>query len=308
MDLPYVVIKRWVGGLGNNLIQLYHSIYLALKLLKAGVKYPDHDLLIGNCLPLRLSAYMAGDIVGDFFQLKEVEQLLDSTHLPPNPDKLSVFRNYIRPLLRVTESSRLNLRYVNHLVIPTSPPPLPTMEDTLVIHVRSGDVTNGVNAHPNYMQPPLSFYKKVILSSVDTVQTRAPTLAELPTRSRVKKVKIITQDMTNPTVAALKEWMPSIEVLVGRSLQADMLEVLQASHLCYGKSWLPVTLALASENVRCIHVLDNMHTADFIPSSPTCLVWHYRLTEPYIKTGEWANTPKQRRFMLTYPEDAVEKL
>lgn len=307
MDLPYVVIRRWVGGLGNNLIQLYHSIYLALKLLKAGVKYPSHELLIGNCLPLRLSAYMAGEIVGDFFQLKEVEQLLDSG-IPPNPDKLSVFRNYIRPLLRVTDIGRLHFRYVNHLVIPSSPPALPSTEDTLVIHVRSGDVTNGIYAHPNYVQPPLSFYKKVIRSSVDS-DTTAPTLAELSSsRSRVKRVKIITQDMSNPTVAALKEWMPCVEVLVGRSLQTDMLELLQASHLCYGKSWLPVTLALASENVRCIHVLDDMHTADFIPSSPTCQVCHYRLTEPYIQTGEWANTPKQRRFMLTYPEDAVEKL
>lgn len=284
----YIIVSKWVGGLGNNLVQLYHSIYLALRLLKAGVKFPGHPFLVGTYLPLRLSAYTAHDIIGEFFQVADVEKLLQAP-LPLQPSKMSVFRNFIRPLLQLQSSHRITFRYINHLVMPSTPPLLPPLKDTLVIHIRSGDITNGQNAHPNYVQPPLSFYLRVIATA------------------HQQHVIIVTQDLSNPTVCALQDNLPSVEVYWDRSLLEDTTTILRAQHLCYGKSWLPVTLALMSENVQTIHILDDMHNADFIPSSSSCHIIHYQLTQPYIPVGQWQNTDSQRMQMLTYPMDAVVK-
>lgn len=286
-----VVISKWVGGLGNNLVQLYHSIYLAQRLFKAGVKYPVHPILVGTYLPLRLSAYTPHDIIGEFFQRSDVEHLLQGT-LPKHPSKQSVFRNYIRPLLNLhpERSLLVSFRYVNHLVMPYDPPLLHPLEDTLVIHIRSGDVTNGKDAHPNYVQPPLAFYQHVIQNC------------------NSKHVIVISQDNSNPTVEALQQWMPTIQLYVNRSLYSDMVTLLQAQHLCYGKSWLPVTMALCSENVKHIHVLDDMHNSDFIPTSKGCHIHHYCLTQPYIQVGHWQNSSEQRQLMITYPQSGVMEI
>ena len=281
-----VIIEKWSGGLGNNLIQLYHAICLAFKLVKAVVQFPEHRFLIGTTLPLKLSAYTPGNVTGVFFQQHQVEFLL-KTPLPTSPTKRSIFQNYIRPLLRLQEHTLLTFRYVHHLILPMAPK-LDRL-DCLVIHIRSGDITNGTDAHPNYVQPPLSFYQRVVLDCA------------LP-------VLVVTQDNSNPCVQALKTWRPDITVYKNRSLLQDMTTLLRARHLCYGKSWLPITLALCSECVTHVSILDNIYTADFMPDSTGVIVNHYQLTQPYIPVGSWQNSPQQRKIMLDYPLQHVSKI
>jgi hypothetical protein len=141
-----IVIEKWIGRLGNNLLQL-RSAYLMAKMLNAQtVIAPEHEFF--KTVRTDSMSFVFGNIelneihqvlVGDFFPIpfKHYHKVFGERYIQDFYDEL-------KPCLTLIERSDLTDR-------------------DLVLFVRSGDIfTIDQDIIRGYGQPPLSFYKSCI--------------------------------------------------------------------------------------------------------------------------------------------------
>jgi hypothetical protein len=288
-----LILERWIGRLCNHITQLCHGIHLAEQ-THSRLAVPPHDGL----LETRGFDFTGGrpcqtTLTGDFFY-PDREPLCD-VPLGWN-ERRRILRTYIRPLL----PERL----------------FPDVgEDGLVIHIRSGDIFGKPagdveNAgrlasvpilgwlrrqwrerrafiHPNFVQPPLPFYRRVIDSRPWS------------------RVRIVAQDEKNPVIPELLRSYGSIE-FQPRDLETDISLLLAARNLAVGYGTFGVTWALLSSHLE--GIFSPLVPALFGELRPGDLdgvrVQSYRF-EGYIPHGQWKATEAQRQLMLTLAERNV---
>ena len=128
-----IYINKWVGRLGNNLIQLCNAHILAER-HECKVGYPSEGK--ANILP----------------PSPPVENVLTSSVFFSSKREASLnFPITESDLLRVSRSKINSLVRKKTIEIPP---------DVIACHVRSGDVFK-LPAHPSYVQPPLSYYLSI---------------------------------------------------------------------------------------------------------------------------------------------------
>jgi len=152
-------------------------------------------------------------------------------------------------------------------------------DDTLVIHIRSGDIFGGW-IHKNYVQPPLSFYKKIILETDSS------------------DILIVTQeDKKNPCINELVNWDPRVRVQTG-SLVRDVSAILKAKKLVIGFGSFGWMLSLLSKNLEVLFCPEIVH--DQLSSHFDNDPFHIRRYnfENYIKMGDWNCTEEQKKLMI----------
>ena len=185
------------------------------------------------------------------------------------PEKSRVLKSYLKPHIRIN----------SRLLLP----------GTLIIHIRSGDIMIGEGSHPGYVEPPLAFYQKIILSH------------------NFSHIIVVTEDHNNPTADALVKWNNQVTFSTG-VIHDDIAIILSASHLVlsYGTfSWM---LALISDTlfqlyVPCMPYCSLTWHCDDIPISAACYTF-----PGFTKSGKWHNTKAQRQRMLSYKiSDVVVK-
>lgn len=167
--------------------------------------------------------------------------------------------------------------------------------DELVIHIRSGDIfkSQGAPPHPDYGQPPLSFYRKA-------VQHAKPRI-----------VHLVYQDMCNPVIRPLKIWLREQAIPFTRrmksSLRRDVKTLLSAQTLVAGRgTFIPGVVSLGEhlKTLYCFH-------------EPLYLLGRQGVTHHVIKDRSglyvnaiqrynWKNSSEQRELMLSYPDDELE--
>ena len=106
-------------------------------------------------------------------------------------------------------------------------------DDTLVIHIRSGDVfwEDLTKLHKGYIQPPLSFYLEII------------------NKFKFKDIVIVTQDdFKNPCINELKRLMPDIRIQTSNLL--DDISIISARNLVIAHSSFSLCLGLASDKLK----------------------------------------------------------
>jgi hypothetical protein len=111
-------------------------------------------------------------------------------------------------------------------------------DDTLVIHMRSGDVfTDKLNAVKMiYIQPPLSYYLEII------------------SNFSFKDIVIVTQnDHKNPCINNLKKIIPNIRVQ-SSTLFDDISTIMSARNLVVPHSSFSICLGLASDKLKRIFI------------------------------------------------------
>lgn len=310
----HIFISVWFGGLANNIIQLAQAEYLAKRFgftlhvpahhfLKVGQKYKLHEIKpVSEQRP--------------YFPSTPSTVILDLLTEPETPlPEYGFFRRMfwrfdILPLSPNMADYRRVLRQDLFPVIPHSPDDL-IKDDTLVIHMRSGDAfwEDLTKLHKGYIQPPLSFYLEII------------------DKFEFKDIVVVTQDdFKNPCINELKRLRPEIRIQTS-DLQADISTIMSARHLAVAHSSFSLCLGLASDKLKQMFVPQfdmtnkfnytrapfwpNIYKYAFVAKTPLshfrdldCDVRLVKVSD-YVPIGAWINTPEQRSLMLSHSRNSL---
>jgi hypothetical protein len=266
-----IKVAGWVGNLGNHLIQISGAINVA-KHTASKVIFPDHDLLRLRELDFsEPSTIRCNETVsGRFFFQSDCFQWPVQYDL----DRRKLFRDYVLEDISRRSIRELIADGVRQVKAESVSP------DTLVINIRSGrDIFRPGNpAQADYMQPPLSFYKRVI------------------EEHGYDDCLIVTQaDRLNPCVDALLAWRKDIRIKTHRSVRDDLRTLLSARHLVMCHSSFSWCFALMSRNLRVLHQPETFR----ILGVPDLSIYTYHF-KGYIRPGEWTYSEAQRDAMLNH--------
>ena len=137
---------------------------------------------------------------------------------------------------------RLVDRHVSSLF---APPPLaePRPPNHVAVHIRSGDLFDRADPHPNFVQPPLAYYTTALRHFA------AP-------RTGVH-VTLVYEDEGNPVIAALRAFLDQAGVphsAASASLASDLAMLLEHRALVLGRGSFGVAVAALSKNVETLYV------------------------------------------------------
>jgi hypothetical protein len=174
----------------------------------------------------------------------------------------------------------------------------PVGDDTLVIHVRSGDIFQPGGSNTKYAQPPLSWYRHLI------------------ERSGYDDVLLVTQTRfqrggPNPVVAEIVARWPHVRV-VSRDTEHDLHTLRHARHLALSCGTFSVSAAMCSTRLARLHVphwkrVWDPNFTDAFPAGEHLGFERvgYRI-RGYEAMEHWHNTPEQRALMLRHDIDDIE--
>ncbi|HEY9619258.1 MAG TPA: hypothetical protein V6C78_02770 [Crinalium sp.] len=305
-----IYIKSWFGELGNNLIQLVHAEFLSEK-TNSSLYVPKHPLLqlesnyrfhrFTSDAPLDWGCFTSTLFLAD---LKN--QVKPSINI-----STALFRNlfYRYDFFPFNPALTDYRRIFKTKIFPLIPYRLdPSIHDeTLVIHIRSGDAFKEKGVHSAYVQPPLSFYIKVI-------ETYG-----------YKDIVIVSQaDLRNPCIEQLKHRIPTIKIQTS-SLEEDVSTILSARNLVVAFSTFSLSLAFSSPNIKQLHIpcfdvekgyWRTYFWSDFfrlnlkanrkkMNDSALDFKVDFLGIHNYVLIGGWKNSEEQRRLMIEHPLDQV---
>ena len=253
-------LSHWYGRLGNNIQQCAIGTMVAQEIGGTFKQQLDHDII----------------------------EKYETTFGSSSEEQVSKFFYWEGPYREVTLSSGFITRSISkvckefvfpHLRVPRVSVP----DDTIVIHIRSGDVFDKGVANPDqYVPNPLDFYRQ-LLDSFD-------------------KALVVTEpDEYNPVVQELKKH--SKVTVQSLTVQEDFATLLGAKHLASsGVGTFAISAALCSQNIEnfyCSDVSISEHL-NYHMLVGTDVKVHVMDLNNYIKPGEWRNTDEQRQFILDY--------
>lgn len=261
-------ITSWSGRLGNNISQLVNTIIFADYFNINKINYPSHYFFKGNHILINLNNknsnknYIKNKEYHDiFFSRKKIcekfeinEEIFDNTEI----DIYSILKNIVN-----INSSVFDLNLTSN---------------DLIIHIRSGDVYSN-NPHPGWVQPPLSFYNKVINDR------------------EWRKIYLICEDDKSPIIKPLLKKYKNI-IFKLQPLDIDILYIFQCKNICFGMGSFVPALLLFNQELNTIYYPSYCYRPliDILKYKNKKV---YELNE-YIQKGEWKNTNEQRNIMLEY--------
>jgi len=240
-------LEGWSGRLCNNLIQLTDAIYLAKK-------------------------------EGGAFELKLQHSLIRNFNVKgPNPLPRKIYdMPFYNEEIKLNERREILRKYI----LPNCRLPQLDPMDVLVIHMRGGDIIqHNPLPHSEYVQPPISFYKRVI--------------EDCP----IKNIIIITEPISNPCAKIIASMYPNCKIQIS-SVTNDITTFLRATHVCFNRTGtFGQTLALMSPNIKSAYIpeyieLGETWNVDF-------KVNKYPIAETYTQPGQWTASDEQIALMLS---------
>jgi hypothetical protein len=167
-------------------------------------------------------------------------------------------------------------------------------QDQLLIHIRSGDIfANWIN--PEYVQPPLAFYKMVI--------------ERLVASGEVRTVKLVYENKLNPVIDPLETYLSDREIqfsVQSGTIAEDVEALVNGRYLIFGLGTFGPGICRFSDHVKAVfffsqgadpgfHAISSVERAFEVVDSGG----------DYIKRGEWRNTDEQRMMMVEYPAEKL---
>jgi len=294
----HLQITGWEGRLGNNLQQLCCATFIAEK-TQSKVTYPAHKLLPNKTISF----------------LKDT-----NTTIPKHKIIRNTFFQYstscgeLLPLYNNSEQRRIFETYIRDLFSEylEKPKTLELRSSDLIIHLRSGDIYN-VKPHKLYVQDPFSYYK-VILDEVFQEM--------LNNGEKEKRIIILTEeDRRSPCMSLIESYIQKLNLdftieRIGESVNSpltyiactDLTECIQtlltAENIVMANSSFSQRLCMCNNKVKNIWV-SNLSIAEKAEKHPKINV-HFHRIKNYIKHGEWANLPKQRKLMEIHSTKDIE--
>jgi len=258
------IINFWFGRLGNNIQQLSNAIFYSQN-NNVNFSSPMHPFI--KCFSIINGK--EDDFSSRFFFYNGSQKDFECDEELLNKARRDICLKYITPNLNISFEK-------------------PFSDDTLVIHLRSGDVFIS-NPPSTYTQNPLSFYKKII--------------------KNFKKIIIVSEDNKHPLLQELlKEENVSYQ---SSSISDDFSTLIRAKHLATsGVGTFSIAAALCSINLKklyCSDIFCNEHLNPTMLLNSDIEVEMYNISN-YIKIGDWKNTVEQRKIMLEHEIKYVNTL
>ena len=263
-----LIINRWIGRFGNNVLQL-RCAYLIAKLLGANtIVAPTNEFFktsrtngIDFQFGLTEQDSTAVAIVGEFFPIpfKNYHQIFGEKNIAD-------FYNDFKGCLTLNPVAGLT-------------------ERDLVLFIRSGDIFS-INEDfiRGYGQPPLSFYEKVID-------------IEQPDR-----IYVMAEDRSSPIVDRLLAPRRQNIELVQRGMRGDFEFMLGAKKIACGTTTLiPNLLNCSNEITHCYSFENGLRSFDgtFTNTVLKDADGYYRNK---ILSNNWIHSAEQLTLMVEYPE------
>lgn len=158
-----IILEKWYGRLGNNIIELSNIIDIAL-FYKHNIQFKvSHKLFDLKIIHDYFSQYKNDKVLKNdsSFFYKQRLPFPREIYNDNNPIKI----NLLKQAFLVKDINKLD-------------------EDDVVIHIRSGDIFKGT-PHPIYTPPPLSFYEHIL------------------NKHNYRNIIILCEDRVNPVVDEL---------------------------------------------------------------------------------------------------------
>jgi hypothetical protein len=277
-SVPDLLVVARHGRFGNNIRQILYSLAVAERLgvrevvARSIPQFPHGSWEVGPNLTLthdpvlrpRRVTQPRTILAGDFFVVPRLPTPIDDVD----------YTNLGDGLVRASGLSEA--------------PPLPM--DTLVIHIRSGDVFRE-RPHHSLGQPPLSFYEKVL------------------EHSRPQNVVLVYEDALNPVIPRIQVRLKSLSIpfsVHSGDLRSDLELLLSARQLVTGNGTFGQALLVLSPHIE--RWYDFGVGKERFPTSRRLAVVSITDREgDYVAAlGRWENSPSQRNLMLKYPASNLE--
>lgn len=256
-----LIIKKWEGRLGNQIIQLKNAIQIAL-FYKENLIFPKSNFFIKNQLKFnKKNKYPIFDL-HNFFLKSKLIKIYDSHCFEKN---LNLTRNILNKLFK------LKYNLLNSLD-----------DDILVIHIRSGDIFTKYKGIKSYIVPPLIFYENIIDNNL------------------FKKIIIISEDSKNPIIQNLLDKYNKITFNI-QNLEKDIITILRARNIVLSVGSFVPGLLYLTKHTKTIYTsnyalkkLDNK----FINKNVSIKKFDY---EKYYNLQKyWKNSERNINLMLNY--------
>lgn len=256
-----VKVSHWYGRLGNNIQQCAVGHMVSELLMSQFQQCNDHEIIPKYQASF---GYSSQELSSKFFYW---EGPYKEVNLPVE----HIYRN-MRRICKTQIGPRLQL-----------PQRDPIPDDTIVIHIRSGDIFDQI--HPNghqYTPNPLDFYNELL--------------------SGFPKAIVVTEpDSNNPIVEILRQ-NPKVTVQ-STTVAEDFATLMAAKNLANsGVGTFCVAAALCSQNIQNFYCTDLKITEhlNYTMLMETDVNLYLANLKNYLKPGEWKNTEEQRNFILEY--------
>jgi hypothetical protein len=265
-------VSHWSGRLGNNIQQVANCIIAAEKYNTDFNQTLDHDIIS------KFSVNFGSNHVNQSGRFYAWEALVHCEHgCYEGSNEIGVGVEHIyRNMRRVCKRIAPNLKL---------PKKDPIGEDTIVMHLRSGDNYHRVfNPPTNYIPNPLIFY----LNLIDSFD---------------KCILITEPDRNNPIV---HELMKIDKVKIQSSTVADDFATLMSAKnvALSGVGTFAMAAALCSTQIKNLYTTDLLLTEhlNYTMMYTTDVEIHEMKLENYLPVFpcSWKNTEEQRKFILDY--------
>lgn len=266
-------VVGWFGRLGNNIQQVTNAIMLAEYEGKKFDQVLDHSVL--NKFSIDFGNNDNNIIDGRFYSW---EPLFSHQNTFVGENEIGLSKDYIynnfRRVCKSYVSPNLNIPKYEKL-----------LDDTVVIHLRSGDIFDGVLPTPiSYVPNPLCFYLKLV--------------------EQFNHVIVVTEpDGNNPILGELKKY--DKVTIQSKSVKEDFVTLMSAKHLALsGVGTFAMAAAMCSSNIKSLYTTDllfteNLNYTMLLNTNVDVNIMELKNYIP-VYPCSWLNTEEQRKFILTY--------
>ena len=255
-------VSHWYGRLGNNIQQICNGI-LYSQIHGDGFVSPQHELIEQIVMNNEGKTMLRPN---RFFHYKDFDISID--YLYENIGKVA--KQYVVPSFKFSIDK-------------------PFGDDTLVIHIRSGDIfAHEHNPPHDYVPNPLCYYLSLI--------------------EDYEKVIVVTEpDNHNPIVDELRK----IEkvTIQSKSVGEDFATLMRAKNLASsGTGTFAIAAGLCSSNLKNFYCTDlylDEHLNPGMLSKDEGVTLYMMELKNYIQLKNWKNDEEQRKFILEYKNESI---
>jgi hypothetical protein len=249
-------ITNWFGRLGNNIQQISNAIYYCNE-KRVDFSFLEHPVVEN----FNLNFGKDDGFRSRFFFYSGTEKDFECNLSELNSKRREICVEHIKPMLKIPEVKAFG-------------------EDTLVVHLRGGDVF-ARKPPSTYVQNPLSYYQKIM--------------------ARYDKVIVVSEDTSNPLLEALME--DGKVTIQSSSVEEDFSTLMAAKNLASsGVGTFCIAAALCSTNLQNFYASDIFCDEHLNPDmlSGSDIDVNIIKVPDYIKIGEWKNSQEQVSKMMEY--------
>jgi hypothetical protein len=277
-----VAISRPAGRLGNHLMQLVQATHVAHELGVDTIYVPSMQWF-------EIASHASSACGLTYMSYADLEDIS-----VPALFGTFLFED-LEPAASVLDGGlrqRLVERHVSSLF---TPPPLRAVRppNHVAVHLRSGDLFDRPDPHPNFVQPPLAFYTTA--------------LSHFAAAQPALHVTLVYEDEGNPVIAALCAFLEGAGVqysVSSSSVAADLSTLLEHRALVLGRGSFGVAVAALSANVETLYFpWSEARFPGLVRERGLDGYLIEEITPRYIEAGGWTNSVKQRRLMVGYPAE-----